>query len=42
MNTHLERGTAPMTPLEDEAMQRASLLLSIEDDMPVIPLLVGA
>ena len=29
------------TPLDDEAMQRASLL-SIEDDMPVIPLLEGA
>ena len=41
MNTHLERGTAPMTPLDDEAMQRASLL-SIEYDMPVIPLLDGA
>ena len=42
MNTHFERGTGLMMPLDDDAMQRASLLLSIEDDMPVIPLLVGA
>ena len=41
MNTHLERGNGLMTPLDDNAMQRASLL-SIEDDMSVFSLLAGA